>query len=57
MIEIWMENHLISVQNLRHYKSYTTQNVLQGLTNNVQNLHLVLVTLHGHFTISIEHDK
>ena len=56
MIEIWMENHLVSDNNCNDanlwcaFKKEKEWQIILGS-------HLVLVTLHGQFTISIEQGK
>ena len=48
MIEIWMQIHFISDS---IYNTIMPKTILRGLTNNAR---LVLVTLHGQFTLRIE---
>ena len=57
MIEIWMNNHLVS-DNFYNIKSKVImrEDIYKG-RQRMLGLHLVLVTLHGQFTISIEQDN
>ena len=54
MIEIWMEIHLVSDNNCNIVNLQCI--FTQGVTNNVKLL-VVLMTLHGCFTIGIEQFK
>ena len=57
MTKIWMQNHLVSDGSWQHFKSLMPKNNVQGTKNLPSSLHLVLVTLHGQFTIGIEQDN
>ena len=56
MDEIWMKSHLASDGNAT-LSIYEAQILFTKMSESFFGLHLVLVTLHGRFTINVEQDK
>ena len=56
MIEIWMQNHLVSGSKLQHHKLYNPPKSLQGMTNNARLTFSVVDTILW-YTISVEQDE
>ena len=56
MMEIWMENQLVSDRNCNTIYIYNPPKTLQGMTNNVGLAFSVGDTIQQ-FTLSIEHDN
>ena len=57
MMENWMKNHLLSDNNYNIVIPYCPIFFFNKKWQIMLGLHLVLVTLHGWFTINIEQDE